>query len=66
MGLRGGNQHLDAVRMGLPGGVFLANPDAIRYPVYCPDIGRALAACVRDDKAPGSTFELIGYVLSFS
>lgn len=52
--------HKIAFRMQLPGGVYFADPEAVRYPVYAPDVGRGLAACVRDDRAPGNTYEFIG------
>lgn len=47
-------------RMKLLGGIFLIDPNTVKYPVFAPDVGRGLAACAVDERAPGTTYEFFG------
>eukprot|EP00123_Amoebidium_parasiticum_P022382 comp8627_c0_seq2/m.3919 comp8627_c0_seq2/g.3919 ORF comp8627_c0_seq2/g.3919 comp8627_c0_seq2/m.3919 type:complete len:369 (-) comp8627_c0_seq2:74-1180(-) len=38
----------------------VARKAALKWPVFAIDVGRALAQCVEDAKAPGATFEFVG------
>ncbi|KNC81412.1 hypothetical protein SARC_06253 [Sphaeroforma arctica JP610] len=48
------------MRKMLPGGIPIANKDAVKWPVYSHDVGRGLANLVEDPHAVGNTYEFVG------